>query len=94
MTRTQFSTVFGDGQAKPAGTWDWYGSLDPANHHGHQWMSTFSIGVFQWVPAGKSRPGQTKKGKSVKRFSAPVHAPQEAYAKAQAFIDAQKAEPS
>lgn len=84
-------TVRGNGQPKPAGTWDWYGSLDPAHHQGHQWMNTFSIGVFQWIPAGKSRPGQTKKGKSVKRFSAPVHAPHEAYEAATKFIEAQEA---
>lgn len=82
--------VRGDGQPKPAGTWDWYGSLDPAHHRQWSGMETFSIGVFQWMPKGPSRPGKTKKGKSVKRFTAPVHAPHEAYEKAAKFIAAQE----
>lgn len=75
--------TLGDGKPKAAGTWDWYGELDPAHHEGSDW-NTFSIGVFQWVPKWDGKT--TKKGKSVKRFSAPVHAPEEAYTKARAFI--------
>jgi len=78
--------TLGNGQPKPAGTWDWYGELDPAHEKNHGYH-TFSIGVFQWVPKWDGK--KTKKGKSVKRFSAPIHAPEEAYSKARAFIAAQ-----
>ncbi|WP_162865888.1 hypothetical protein [Deinococcus wulumuqiensis] len=86
--------ILGDGQPKPAGTWDWWGKFDPVRGM-HNWsgMVTFSIGVFQWQPCGKSRPGQTRKGKAVKRFTAPLAAPHEAYDAARAWIAQQEAEP-
>lgn len=78
----------GNGQPKPEGTWDWYGSLDPRHRPGRSHgPNTFSIGVFRWR---KTASGKLVKGASLKRFSAPIHAPQEAYDKALAYIAEQK----
>lgn len=84
--------MLGNGQPKAAGTWDYYGSLDPSHHKNWSSMTTFSIGVFKWLAKG-SRPG-TKKGGSIKRFTGPVAAPGEVYAKALAFIAARAQEES
>lgn len=78
------TTMLGDGKPKPAGTWDYYGSLDPAHHRGTWSMLTFSVGVFQW--AKKGRGAVTKRTGAVKRFSGPVAAPHEVYEKALAYI--------
>ena len=81
--------MFGDGQPKDAGTWDWYGSGDPnlKQTRGFVHWETFSVGVFQWQPKG-SRKG-TKKGASIKRFNGPVSDPESVYEKARAFIATQ-----
>lgn len=74
----------GDGQPKPAGTWDWYGSGDPA-HNPRNRFSSFTLGIFQWLPK-KSGQG-TKRGKAVMRVSGYVARPQSAYREAQVWID-------
>lgn len=85
MTTSLPDLSLGNGQPKPAGTWDWYGVYDPA-HHRHTPSVLFSVGVFQWLP--KQGKG-TKRGKSVQRFTGPTHDPQAVYAQALAFIAAQ-----
>lgn len=77
----------GDGKPKAPGTWDYYGSLDPAHHRGTWSMLTFSVGVFQWVEKGQGKIA--KKAGAIKRFSGPVAAPHEVYEKVLAFIAAQ-----
>lgn len=80
----------GNGQPKPEGTWDWYGHFDPRHRPGRSHgPNTFSIGVFRWR---KTASGKPVKGASLKRFSAPVHAPEEAYRKALAYIETRKQE--
>jgi hypothetical protein len=79
--------TLGNGQPKPAGTWDWYGAYDPA-HHRHAPSVLFSIGVFQWLP--KQGKG-VKRGKSVARFTGPVSHPQGVYIQARTFIAQQAA---
>ena len=77
----------GDGQPKPQGTWDYYGSADPAHAaHGHLGMvQTFSVGIFQWWD--KAMGTGTKRLPSVRRFSGPISKPGEVYKKAISFID-------
>ena len=80
--------TLGNGQPKPAGTWDWYGAYDPA-HHRPAASALFSIGVFQWLP----KKGQgVKRGKSVARFSGYSGQPQSVYAQALTFIARQAAD--
>lgn len=76
----------GDGRPKPAGTWDWYGCLDPV-HAPRSNCDTFSIGVFQWQAKGSGKG--TKKGRSIKRFSGWTKSPEAAYSKARVYIAAQ-----
>ncbi|MBZ9715623.1 hypothetical protein [Deinococcus multiflagellatus] len=77
----------GTGAPQPAGTWDWYGDFDPAHSTPPEEFETFSIGVFQWV--AKNQGNGTKKSKIVRRFTAPVAHPEQAYTKALAFITQQ-----
>lgn len=82
-------STLGNGQPKPAGTWDWYGAYDPA--HRKQWgMKSFSIGVFQWLP---KKEGGVKRGKSVTRFMGPIGQAPGVYAQARAFISLQERHP-
>lgn len=73
----------GDGHPKPAGTWDWYGELDPF-HNPQTLFNTFSIMVFRWEAT--SRPGLTRQGRVVKRFRGLTTHPQPVYAEAQRYI--------
>ena len=78
------SMKLGDGNPKPAGTWDYYGEGDPAHHpNGIPIWRTFTVGVFQWVPKSG---GGTKKSKSIKRIKGYTEFPGEVYLKAQSLI--------
>lgn len=72
--------TLGDGQPKPAGTWDYYGSSDPA-HTRTGFVRTefvsFSLGVFQWVPKYDVR--KTKRGPIQGRVSGLVEAAETVY---------------
>lgn len=86
MSEQQTELRLGDGQPKPAGAWDYYGSLDPAHSEntGYKGYSTFSVGVFRWVAKGSGNG--TKKSKTIKRFSGSVVFPQVVYSDAIALI--------
>lgn len=46
-------------EEKKAGQWDYSGSCAPARHEsGYHGMSTFTLGIFQWIP--KSKKGVKK----------------------------------
>lgn len=79
--------TLGNGQPKPAGTWDWYGTYDPA-HQRPADSVLFSVGVFQWL--AKKGSG-VKRGKSVARFSGSSGHPQTVYVQALRFIARQEA---
>ncbi|KQR35175.1 hypothetical protein [Deinococcus sp. Leaf326] len=84
------SVILGNGQPKPAGTWDWYGAYDPA-HPRPAGTALFSVGVFQWLP----KTGQgVKRGKSVARFSGFSGQPQIVYDQARAWITERTKNPS
>jgi len=74
---------------KPAFTWDYWGECDPAHSElTHYNPTTFSVGVFQWLP--KSNGKGVKRGKVVKRITGYVDDPQEVYDKAREFIESQE----
>jgi len=73
---------------KPAGTWDYWGKLDPSHWISRIYWQTFSVGVFQWI--AKSNGKGVKRGKSIKRFSGFVADPECVYRQVRAFIEEQE----
>ncbi len=64
-------------QPKPAYTWDYWGDCDPAHSAYGRRATTFSVGVFQWLP--KANGKGVKKGKVVKRFTGYTGNPEQVY---------------
>ncbi len=61
--------------------WDYDGSCKPGGRSAYSGCSTFSVGIFQWVPRGNGKG--IKRGKVVQRVKGSTSAPDEVYAKAQ-----------
>lgn len=76
---------YGNGEPKPVGTWDFYGSCAPGNaYYGY---ITFTLGIFQWLPARRG----VKRGKVVQRVKGYSSKPKVAYAKAIEIVEGKNA---
>jgi len=64
--------------------WDYDGEYDPAKKPPY-YSTTFSVGVFQWLP--KASKKGLKKSAVVKRIRGLVSNPQDVYDRAQAECD-------
>jgi len=72
---------YGDGQPKAAYTWDFDGACKPG---ATRWkFDTFSVGIFQWIPAQK---GGVKRGKAIMRIDGKTAQPEEVYNRASDIV--------